>query len=116
MINSNLLDSNFNIKFPYDSFPIRLEFGENKNTTVCHFQCVEHLQKYLERYKLNKRTIKIDYRDGEPAEPSKKRKRSVEQKSGTKSKGSSGTVRKRKPRVDSSRNTTRTTRTKKTKK
>ena len=113
MINPNLLDSNFNIKFPYESFPIRLEFGENKNTTVCHFQCEEHLQKYLERYKLDKRTIRIDYRDGEPDEPSKKRKRSVEQKSGTKSKGSSGTVRKRKPRVDSVGNTSRTTKGKK---
>ena len=113
MINPNLLDSNFNIKFPYESFPIRLEFGENKNTTVCHFECEEHLQKYLERYKLDKRTIRIDYRDGEPDEPSKKRKRSVEQKSGTKSKGSSGTVRKRKPRVDSSRNTTRNAKGKK---
>ena len=83
---------------------------------MCHFQCEEHLQKYLEKYKLDKRTIKIDYRDGEPVDTSKKRKRSVEQKSGTKSKGSSGSVRKRKPRVDSTRNTTRTTRTKKPKK
>ena len=107
MINPNLLDPNFNIKFPYESFLIRLEFGENKNTTVCHFECEEHLQKYLERYKLDKRTIRIDYRDGEPAEPSKKCKRSVEQKSGTKSKGSSGAVRKRKSNVDSTRNTTR---------
>ena len=113
MINPNLLDPNFNIKFPYESFLIRLEFGENKNTTVCHFQCEEHLQKYLERYKLNKRTIKIDYRDGEPIEPSKKRKRSVEQKPEPKSKGSSGTVRKRKPSVDSVGNTSSSTKRKK---
>ena len=116
MINPNLLDPNFNIKFPYESFPIRLEFGEKKSTTVCHFECEEHLQKYLERYKLDKRTIRIDYRDGEPTEPSKKCKRSVEQKSGTKSKGSSGSSKGRTTRVDSTRNTTRTTRTKKPKK
>jgi hypothetical protein len=99
--------------FPYETFPIRLEFGEKKNTTVSYFQCEEHLQKYLERYKLDKRTIKLDYRDGEPTQPSQKRKRSVEQKPEPKSKGSSGTVRKRKPSVDSTRNTTRTTKRKK---
>ena len=99
--------------FPYETFAIRLEFGEKKNTTICHFQCEEHLQKYLERYRLDKRTIKIDYRDGEPTQPSQKRKRSVEQKSGTKSKGSSGTVRKRKSSVDSTRNTTRNSKPKK---
>jgi hypothetical protein len=99
--------------FPYESFPIRLEFGEKKNTTICHFQCQEHLDKYLERYKLDKRTIKLDYRDGEPTKPSEKRKRSVEQKPEPKSKGSAGSIRKRKPRVDSPRNTTSPTKRKK---
>jgi hypothetical protein len=99
--------------FPYEKFGFRLEFGEKKNSTICWFECQEHLDKYLERYRLDKRTIKIDYRDGEPTQPSQKRKRSVEQKSGTKSKGSSGTVRKRKSSVDSTRNTTRNSKPKK---
>ena len=99
--------------FPYETFPIRLEFGEKKNTTICHFQCQEHLDKYLERCKLDKRTIKIDYRDGEPTKPSQKRKRSVEQKPEPKSKGSSGTSKGRTTRVDSTRNTTGTTKRKK---
>ena len=108
--------------FPYETFPIRLEFGEKKNTTVSYFQCEEHLQKYLERYnlqkyleryKLDKRTIKLDYRDGEPTQPSQKRKRSVEQKPKSKSNRGSGTVRKRKSSVDPVRNTTRTTKRKK---
>ena len=99
--------------FPYETFPIRIEFGEKKNTTICHFQCQEHLDKYLERYKLDKRTTRIDYRDGEPTQPSQKRKRGVEQKPEPKSKGSSGTVRKRKSSVDSTRNTTRPTKRKK---
>jgi len=99
--------------FPYETFPIRLEFGEKKNTTVSYFQCEEHLQKYLERYKLDKRTIKLDYRDGEPTKSSEKRKRSVEQKPKPKSKGSSGAGKKRTTRVDSTRNTTRTTKRKK---
>ena len=99
--------------FPYETFPIRLEFGEKKNATICHFQCDEHLQKYLERYKLDKRTIKIDYRDGEPVKPSEKRKRSVEQKPEPKGKRSSGTSKGRTTRVDSPSNTTRTTKRKK---
>ena len=64
--------------FPYEKFGYRLEFGEKKNSTICWFECQEHLDKYLERYKLDKRTTKIDYRDGkpiEPSEPNKKRKR-----------------------------------------
>ena len=99
--------------FPYEKFGFRLEFGEKKNSTVCYFECQEHLDKYLERYKLDKRTIKIDYRDGEPTKPSQKRKRSVEQKPKPKSKGSASSVRKRKSSVDSPRNTTRTTKRKK---
>ena len=99
--------------FPYEKFGFRLEFGEKKNITVCWFEAQEHLDKYLERYRLDKRTVKIDYRDGEPIKPSKKRKRSVEQKSKPKSKGSSGTSKGRKSSMDSTRNTSRTTRRKK---
>jgi len=86
--------------FPYDKFAFRLEFGEGKNATICWFECQEHLDKYLERYRLDKRTIKIDYRD-EPVVVSKKHKRSVEQKPKPKSDGGASSVRKRKPRVDS---------------
>jgi len=104
---------NINELFPYETFPIRLEFGEKKNITICYFQCQEHIDKYLERYKLDKKTIKIDYRDEQPTKSSQKRKRSVEQKPEPKSKGSPGSIRKRKPRVDSTRNTARTTKRKK---
>ena len=98
--------------FPYEKFAFRLEFGEKKNSTICWFECQEHLDKYLERYKLDKRTLKIDYRD-EPVITSKKHKRSVEQKPKPKSKGSSSTSKGRKPSVDSTRNTTRSTKSKK---
>ena len=91
--------------FPYDTFPIRLEFGEKKNTTICHFQCQEHLDKYLERYKLDKRTIKIDYRDEQPIRRRKTNKGSVEQKSKPNGKGSSSSVRKRRTSMDSTGNT-----------
>jgi hypothetical protein len=99
--------------FPYEKFGYRLEFGERKNTTVCWFECSEHLDKYLERYKLDKRTIKIDYRDGKPIDTSKKHKRSVEQKSQPKSNGSASPVRRRKSSVDTTGNTTGTTKRKK---
>ena len=64
--------------FPYEKFGYRLEFGEKKNSTVCYFECREHLDKYLERYKLDKRTIKLDCRDEEPTQSHKKHKNSVE--------------------------------------
>jgi hypothetical protein len=99
--------------FPYDKFGFRLEFGDKKNPTICWFECQEHLDKYLERYKLDSKTTKIDYRDGKPADTSKKRKGSMEQKPKPKSKGSSSTSKGRKPSVDSTRNTTRPTKRKK---
>jgi len=99
--------------FPYENHPYRLEFGEKKNPTVCYFSCEEHLQKYLERYKLDKRTLKIDYRDGKPPDTSEKRKRSVGQKPKPKSKGSSSTSKGRAARVDPPSNTTRATKRKK---
>jgi len=99
--------------FPYETFTIRLEFGEKKNTTICHFQCQEHLDKYLERYKLDKRTIKIDYRDEKPIRRRKTDKGSMEQKPKPKSKGSSGSVSKRRTRVDSSVNTSSNSKRKK---
>jgi hypothetical protein len=99
--------------FPYDKFGFRLEFGDGKNPTICWFECQEHLDKYLERYKLDTKKTKIDYRDGKPIDTSKKHKRSVEQKSQPKSDGSKSPVRKRKSSVDSTRNTTRTPKSKK---
>ncbi len=87
--------------FPYDSFPVRLE-QKNENR-VCWFKDDYDLQKHLNRYKLDKRTIKIDYRD-KPTVTSKKNKRSVEQKSKSKSDGSVSTVPKRKPKLDPTRN------------
>jgi len=99
--------------FPYENHPYRLEFGEKKNPTVCFFSCEEHLQKYLERYRLDSKTTKIDYRDGKPSEPSKKHKGSVEQKLKPKSDGGAGTNKGRTTRVDPVKHTTRTTKSKK---
>ena len=99
--------------FPHENHPYRLEFGEKKNVTICWFSCEDHLQKYLKRYKLDSKTAKIDYRDGEPPDTSKKRKRSVEQKPEPKGKRSSGTSKGRTTRVDSTSNSSGTTKRKK---
>lgn len=98
--------------FPYEKFPFRLEFGEKKNVTICWFECEEHLQKYIIRSKLDKKSIKIDYRD-KPIQLSEEHPRSVEQKSKPKNNRSSGSVRKRNTNLDTSRNTTRTSKRKK---
>lgn len=100
------------ILFPYLTMPVRLEFGDKKNKTICWFSCNEHLQSYLNRYKLDKRTIKIDYRD-EPPITSERNKRSVVQKPKSKSDGGASTVRKRNTSVDTARNTSRTSKHKK---
>ena len=96
--------------FPYENFGVRLEVkAENR---IAWFKDDYDLQKYLIRSKLDKRTLKIDYRD-EPVITSKKHKRSVEQKSKPKSNRGTSSVRKRKSSVDTPRNTTRTTKRKK---
>ena len=99
--------------FPYEKFGFRLEFGEKKNITVCWFECQEHLDKYLERYKLDKRTIKLDYRDGEPVKSSKKQQDSVQKGPGKTSNRSSGTSKGRTTLMDSVGNTARPTKRKK---
>jgi hypothetical protein len=101
--------------FPYENHPYRLEFGEKKEKTVCFFSCNEHLQKYLNRYKLDKRTLKIDYRDGEPTQSSKKHKNSVEQNPKSKSNRSSSPSKRRTTSLDTTTNSTCTTKSTKRK-
>jgi hypothetical protein len=119
MIRSGILDTDFNILFPYDSFPWRLEVNKDCHNikgialTVCHFECEEHLQKYLDRYKLKPKDYKVSNRDGKSLKSSQKHPKSVEQKPGKISNRSSGTVRKRKPSVDSTGNTAGNSRRKK---
>jgi len=121
MIRSNILQSDFNILFPHKIFPWRLEVNKDYHNvkgialTVCHFECEEHLQKYLDRYKLKPKDYKVLNRDGKSLKSSQKHTRSVESPDGKKSDRSTSPVRKRKSSVDSSRNTTRNPKSKKTK-
>jgi hypothetical protein len=82
--------------FPYEQFGVRLEIkSENR---ICWFKDEVDLQKHLDRYKLDKRTIKIDYRDAEPAKSGKTNKTKVRQgtgkSSGRSSSGSRGSTKK----------------------
>ena len=111
MIRSSILEPEFNTDFPYQTFPWRLEVNKDHHNvkgialTVCHFECEEHLQKYLDRYKLKPKDYKVSNRDGKSLKSSQKHKKNVSKRSGGSNNGSSGTVRKRKSSVDSVRNT-----------
>lgn len=54
---TNMITTNL---FPYSSMPIRLEHSDSqKGSVTCFFQCVEHLEKYLEKNKINRKTCVI---------------------------------------------------------
>lgn len=57
--------------FPYEKFIFRLEYKEGKIPKICYFECQEHLDKYVSRYNLKKKEIKIDIKE----EPKKSRGR-----------------------------------------
>ena len=46
--------------FPFESFPFRLEYQDGNDTRICHFQCEEHRDKLINRYKLRKGSYFID--------------------------------------------------------
>jgi hypothetical protein len=119
MIRSTILDSDFNIQFPYAMFPWRLEVNKDCHNvkgialTVCHFECEEHLQKYLDRYKLKPKDYQVLNRDGKSLKSSKKHKKDISKRSGRSNNGSSSTSTRRASRVDSVRNTVSSTKRKK---
>ena len=118
MIRSSILDPEYNILFPYETFPWRLEVNKDCHNikgialTVCHFECEEHLQKYLDRYKLKAKDYKVLNRDGKSLKSSQKHKKNVQSKPRKSSNGSTSAVRKRKPRVDSTGDTASNARSK----
>jgi hypothetical protein len=80
MIRSSILDPEYHILFPYETFPWRLEVNKDCHNvkgialTVCHFECEEHLA-------------------------------NVQQTTRKSSNGGASAVRKRKSSVDSTRDT-----------
>ena len=98
--------------FPYETFPVRLQFGEKKELTICWFKDDTDLQKYLNRYKLDKRKVKIDYRDGEPTKSSKTSKKKVRSGTGKNSDGSASGSKRSTKSVDKPRNISSTRKSK----
>jgi hypothetical protein len=39
-------------KFPHGGFPIRLEYKDNNDKKTCWFQCYNHFEKHITRYKV----------------------------------------------------------------
>lgn len=39
--------------------PLTLRYQDGKDEKVCYFQCQEHLDKYIERYKLKPKTYTV---------------------------------------------------------
>jgi hypothetical protein len=119
MIRSSILDSNFNIQFPYAMFPWRLEVNKDCHNikgialTVCHFECEEHLQKYLDRYKLKPKDYQVLNRDGKSLKSSQKHKTKLQSSTGKSGDRSTSTSKGRTSRVDSTGNTTGTAKRKK---
>ena len=98
MIRTSLLEPDYNIKFPYETFPWRLEFEK----TICHFQCEEHLQKYLDRYRLKPKEYQVSKRDGKSIRSSQKHKTKLRPTTRKSNNRSTSTVRKRKSILDPS--------------
>ena len=111
MIRSSVLEPDFNIQFPYETFPWRLEVNKDHHNvkgialTVCHFECEEHLQKYLDKYRLKPKDYQVSNRDGKSLKSSQKHKTKLQSSTRKSSDRSASAVRKRKPSVDSVRNT-----------
>ena len=45
---------------PFPTFPYRLEYKDGNDIRVCHFECEEHRDKHIQRYKLRKNQYFID--------------------------------------------------------
>ena len=80
-------------------FPLTLEHDDGKDTKVCYFQCKEHLDKYVKRYKIkNPKVTKTVPRKKAKEEPTPE---PVEQKkkktNGRKKSNSTRTTASRKP-------------------
>lgn len=49
-------------EFPYDQFPWKLIHKDGKENRTCYFQTEDHMKKHIQKYKLNKKQIKISHK------------------------------------------------------
>jgi len=47
---------------PHEGFPYRLEYKDGNENRICHFECEDHRTKHITRYKLNPKTIRLNYK------------------------------------------------------
>ena len=99
--------------FPHENHPYRLEFGDKKNITLCWFECKEHLDKYIERYKLKAKDIQVQYRDEQPIKSSKTNKKNLQQTVEKDNHRSGGGYRRNTKNLDTTGNSSRTRKSKK---
>lgn len=82
--------------FPYKTLPIRLEYkDDHRGTVICFFQCIEHLDKHIERYKINRKKSLIMEADEKSTELSQTNQNEMVSRDTEISAGSADTVRKR---------------------
>lgn len=95
--------------FPYSTFPLRLSHKDSqKGTIICHFQCEEHLEKYLTRHNIDKKTCEILNANEQPTQPSKTNKNKMGSRTSKTDSGSSNSVRGRPKKLDSPRSSNKT--------
>jgi len=51
-----------NEEFPFDQFPWKLIYKDGNETRKCYFDSDHNRQKYIDRYKLKKKEIKLSYK------------------------------------------------------
>jgi len=73
--------------FPYETFPIRMDWTEGKTTKVAWFECHEHMQKQYDKVKKPRLKVDVRYRYPE-LKPEEKPKRKVSSSKVTKTKKS----------------------------
>jgi hypothetical protein len=68
MANYNIMKQDQDL-FPHSGFPVRLEYQDGKEHKICWFQCQNHLEKHLTRYKIKAKDAIIHYQDPTLAVP-----------------------------------------------
>lgn len=88
--------------FPYSTFPIRLEHIQDHK--ICWFKDTVDLEKYLLRYKIDKKKVIITNADEQPIKPSKTNKKEIRPRARKNNTGSSSPTRGRPKKLDSTSN------------
>lgn len=89
--------------FPYSTFPIRLEQIEENR--ICWFKDEVDLEKYLIRYKIDKKKVKIINADEQSIKSSKTDKTEIRPRARKNDTGSTNKPRGRPKKLDSNSNT-----------